>query len=155
MGAGKTTVCRALQKILPGTVFLDGDWCWDAAPFIVNEETKRMVMENIAFLLSQFLACSAYQNVVFCWVMHEQRILSDLLSRLNTKNCQVLCVTLTQSEEVLRERLQRDIDCGIRNEDVIARSFMRLSGYSEMDTAKLDTSALSPKEAAEKIAAML
>ena len=70
MGAGKTTVSRALQKILPDAVFLDGDWCWDADPFLVTEETKRMVMENITFLLAQFLDCSAYQNVIFCWVMH-------------------------------------------------------------------------------------
>lgn len=55
MGAGKTTVSRALQKILPDAVFLDGDWCWDADPFLVTEETKRMVMENITFLLAQFL----------------------------------------------------------------------------------------------------
>ena len=68
MGAGKTTVSRALQKILPDAVFLDGDWCWDADPFLVTEETKRMVMENITFLLAQFLDCSAYQNVIFCWV---------------------------------------------------------------------------------------
>lgn len=33
MGVGKTAVCRELQKLLPGNVFLDGDWCWDAVPF--------------------------------------------------------------------------------------------------------------------------
>ena len=27
MGVGKTTVCRALQKSLDRSVFLDGDWC--------------------------------------------------------------------------------------------------------------------------------
>ena len=30
MGVGKTTVCRELQKRLDRSVFLDGDWCWDA-----------------------------------------------------------------------------------------------------------------------------
>lgn len=77
MGAGKTTVSRALQKILPDAILLDGDWCWDADPFLVTEETKHMVMENITFLFAQFLDCSAYQNVIFCWVMHEQHILSE------------------------------------------------------------------------------
>ena len=96
MGAGKTTVSRALQKILPDAVFLDGDWCWDADPFLVTEETKRMVMENITFLLAQFLDCSAYQNVIFCWVMHEQHILSEVLARLRTQSSRVLCVTQSQ-----------------------------------------------------------
>lgn len=155
MGAGKTTVSRTLQKILPAAVFLDGDWCWDADPFLVTEETKRMVMENITFLLTQFLGCSAYQNVIFCWVMHEQHILSEVLTRLNTQNSRVLCVTLMQSEDVLRKRLMQDIARGLRDEAVIARSLSRLNAYAEMDTIKLDTSALSPVEAARRIAAML
>ncbi|MBR4889408.1 MAG: AAA family ATPase, partial [Clostridia bacterium] len=54
MGVGKTTTCRQLQQKLPDCVFLDGDWCWDMHPFTVNAETKKMVVENIAFLLNQF-----------------------------------------------------------------------------------------------------
>ena len=41
-----------------------------------------MVLQNIVFLLRQFLACSAYQNIVFCWVMHERRIAEELLRRI-------------------------------------------------------------------------
>ena len=52
MGVGKTAVCRALQKRLDRSVFLDGDWCWDAHPFQVTEETKTMVTKNICFLLN-------------------------------------------------------------------------------------------------------
>ena len=29
MGVGKTSACRALQQLLPNSVFLDGDWCWN------------------------------------------------------------------------------------------------------------------------------
>ena len=41
MGVGKTTVCQILKKQLPGSVFLDGDWCWDSSPFQVTQETKK------------------------------------------------------------------------------------------------------------------
>ena len=34
MGAGKTTTCQELLKILQPSVFLDGDWCWKMHPFI-------------------------------------------------------------------------------------------------------------------------
>ena len=47
MGVGKTTVSQQLKKTLRNSVFLDGDWCWDADPFQVTEETKKMVMQNI------------------------------------------------------------------------------------------------------------
>ena len=79
MGVGKTTVCQILKQKLEQAVFLDGDWCWDAHPFQVNEETKAMVMDNICYLLNNFLSCSAYRNIIFCWVMHEQSIIDQIL----------------------------------------------------------------------------
>ena len=82
MGVGKTAACRQLQQLLDRSVFLDGDWCWDAHPFQVTEETREMVLENIAFLLNSFLRCSAYDHVIFCWVLHRREIWADLLRRL-------------------------------------------------------------------------
>lgn len=70
MGIGKTTVCQYMKNQLKNSVFLDGDWCWDAHPFQITNETKTMVMHNICFLLNQFIHCSAYENIIFCWVMH-------------------------------------------------------------------------------------
>ena len=67
MGVGKTTVCQLLKAKLPRSVFLDGDWCWDANPFQVTEETRAMVLDNICHLLNNFLRCSAYDHVLFCW----------------------------------------------------------------------------------------
>ena len=84
MGVGKTTVCQQLKRLLPDSVFLDGDWCWDADPFQVTEETMAMVNDNICYLLNNFLRCSAYENVIFCWVMHQQAIIDGVLSRLDT-----------------------------------------------------------------------
>ncbi|WP_199512880.1 AAA family ATPase [Nucisporomicrobium flavum] len=89
MGVGKTATCRELQEILPRNVFLDGDWCWDTRPFVVTEETIRMVESNIAHLLNGFLDCSEFDNVIFCWVLHEQRILDDLVANLNHGDCTV------------------------------------------------------------------
>ena len=81
MGVGKTTVCQQLKLELNNSVFLDGDWCWDANPFLVTEETKKMVVDNIAYLLNNFLSCSAYENIIFCWVMHEQSIIDSIMKK--------------------------------------------------------------------------
>lgn len=62
MGVGKTAACRQLQQLLDRSVFLDGDWCWDAHPFQVTEETREMVLENISFLLNSFLRCCCFAN---------------------------------------------------------------------------------------------
>ena len=86
MGVGKTSACGYLKQLLPQSVFLDGDWCWDADPFQVTEETKAMVMDNICHLLNNFIRCTAYEHVIFCWVMHRQEIIDGILARLETAN---------------------------------------------------------------------
>ena len=141
MGIGKTTVCQQLKQDLPTSVFLDGDWCWDASPFQVTDETKAMVTNNICYLLNNFLKCSAYENIIFCWVMHEQSIINSILEKLNTQNCKVKCISLVADEKTLRERLAMDVERGIRSEDVIERSIARIPMYKALNTIKIDTNA--------------
>ncbi len=154
MGVGKTTVCQILKKKMEKAVFLDGDWCWDADPFQVNEETKAMVMDNICHLLNNFIHCSAYETVIFCWVMHEQRIIQQILSSLDLTDCDVQIISLVCSEAALTERLQRDIQAGIRQEDVLERSIRRIRLYDKLATVKIDVSEISAESAAQQIMAM-
>lgn len=151
MGVGKTTVCRALQRRLDRSVFLDGDWCWDARPFQVTEETKTMVMENICFLLNNFLRCSAYDHVIFGWVLHQQAVLDDLLARLDTRDCAVRSVSLVAAREALSARVAEDIRAGRREPEALERSLSYLPLYGPLHTEKLDVSCLTPGEAAARL----
>ena len=69
------------------------------------QETKSMVIRNICYLLNSFLHCTAYENIIFCWVMHEQSILDAITNRLDTDNCKVTKISLTADEINLRNRL--------------------------------------------------
>lgn len=151
MGVGKTAVCKLLKEKLSNSVFLDGDWCWDAHPFQVTEETKAMVLENISFLLNSFLNCPAYDHIIFCWVMHEQAIIDSILSRLDAGDCVTHCISLVCSEEALKARLGKDVNAGIRQADVIERSVSRLPLYETLHTLKIDVSHRTAEEAAEQI----
>ena len=155
MGVGKTTVCQALKKELPNSVFLDGDWCWDANPFQVTEETKEMVQHNIIYLLNNFIHCSTYENIIFCWVMHDQNIIDHLLKRLDTKDCKIKIISLICSENALRERLEKDVMKGIRTVDVIERSIARLPLYQELNTKKIDTTNKSVETIVKELASSL
>lgn len=137
MGVGKTAVSQQLKIDLPNSVFLDGDWCWDASPFQVTEETKAMVTDNICYMLNNFLRCSAYENIIFCWVMHEQFIIDSIVERLNTESCIVKCISLMTDETTLRKRLEADVVASKRTEDVIERSIARISKYQNLDTVKI------------------
>lgn len=154
MGVGKTTACQLLKKRLNNAVFLDGDWCWDADPFRVTDETKVMVLDNICHLLNNFIHCSSYENIIFCWVMHEQSIINSIVSRLDLAGCEVKPVSLICNGNTLKQRLQKDIDAGIRMSEVIERSLQRLQLYKCLDTVQIDISFLSPEETANQIAGL-
>lgn len=139
MGIGKTTISQQLKAELSKSVFLDGDWCWDAHPFIVNEETKQMVLDNITYLLNNFLHTQTYEHIIFCWVMHEQKIIDDLLSRLDLTNVQLKNISLICDAQTLKKRITKDIDNGLRQQEVLSASLKRIPLYDSLNTTKIDT----------------
>ena len=159
LGAGQTTGCTERMRLLPPSAFLDGDWCWYSDPFTVNDRTREMVLQNIGFVLSNFLRCPDYQNILFCWVMDRQEILDEVIRRirpaLDDSQAQLFCVTLSVSPQALRQRLQRDIDAGLRQPDIVERSLARLPLYRELSTRKMDVSDLSTEQAAQEVLRLL
>jgi len=151
MGVGKTSICQQLKQKLNNSVFLDGDWCWDASPFQVTEETKKMVLENITFLLNQFLSCDAYDNIIFCWVMHEQSIIDEIMNGLNISGCSVKVLSLICNEETLKTNLQKDIGAGKRTVDIVDRSISKLPLYESLNTLKINVDKKSIGDVAEEI----
>jgi broad-specificity NMP kinase len=61
MGIGKSVTCKELNRKLDKSVWLDGDWCWMMNPFIVNDENKQMVEDNI---MHQRLILKSYKGVI-------------------------------------------------------------------------------------------
>ena len=152
MGSGKTATCRELLKMLDRCVFLDGDWCWMMDPFVVTGKTKTMVQDNIAHLLRNFLNCSEYENVLFCWVMQDEKIIDDLLSALEGLEFALYKFTLMVSVQALTERIRKDVENHVRTPDVLERSLHRLPLYEKMHTVKIDVSDITARQAAGQIA---
>jgi broad-specificity NMP kinase len=151
MGVGKTATCRKLNGSLANSVWLDGDWCWMMNPFVVNDENKRMVINNITYLLRSFLTNSSFEYVIFNWVIHMEDIFNDVLQPLSDLKFEVIKITLTCSEEALRKRLSKDIQMNLRDESSIDRSVERLELYKNMATEKIDTTDISIYEAVHRI----
>lgn len=154
MGVGKTSTSQELKKKLKNAVFLDGDWCWDADPFQVTDETKAIVIDNICYLLNNFIHSTAYENIIFCWVMHEQTIIDTIVERLDLADCDLKIISLICSPEALVKRLSRDIEAGLRKADIINRSIVRLPMYEKIETIKIDVTDIDSQIAAEKISAL-
>jgi len=147
MGVGKSAVCERLYRLLPDSVWLDGDWCWMMQPFRVNEENKRMVEDNIVHLLRNFLQNSSLQHVIFSWVMHQETIAQGLLAQLQA-DCrfELHRISLICSPETLRERLS-----GRGTPEVWESAAVRLPLYREQKSICLETDSLSPEQTAQSI----
>lgn len=146
-GIGKTTVCKELYKSTLGSVWLDGDWCWMMNPFIVTEENKKMVEDNINFLLRSYLNNSSYKYVIFNWVIGREEIFETILRRLDDIEFKLYKISLICSPEELRERMLEDG----RDEEQIKNSIDRLKKYKNLDTFKIDTTNMSVENIVSKI----
>ena len=140
MGIGKTTICKELYKKLENSFWLDGDSCWMMNPFIVNEENKKMVLDNITYILNNFLKNSSTKYVVFNWVIPTDDIMNDVLGRIDVADISIYKITLMSSKDELVKRIWKDIKLGLRDKGNIKRSLERFDLYHNMNTQKLDTS---------------
>ncbi|MBY0755216.1 AAA family ATPase [Clostridium sardiniense] len=155
MGVGKTATCKELNKRLNNSVWLDGDWCWMMDPFIVNEENKKMVKENIIFLLNNFMNNSNIENIIFNWVIHDESIMEEILLGLNNRGYDLEKITLICSKSALKARISKDIDEGKRDIACLERSLNYLDLYKDMNTEKFDTSEKNVDEVVDEICTYL
>jgi broad-specificity NMP kinase len=146
-GIGKSATCKELNSQLANSVWLDGDWCWMMNPFIVNEENKRMVEDNITYLLKSFLKNSSFEYIIFNWVIHKEFIFDLILDRLSGFEYELYKFSLLCNEKSLRSRMEVDL----RSEERIQGSIRDLKLYNEMNTIKIDTTSINAKLAAEQI----
>ena len=151
MGVGKTAAARELNRLCPRSVLLDGDWCWMMNPFVVNDETKAMVLDNIAHLIGNFLSCSQIDLVILSWVLDRREIAGEILSRLEGLSFRPVRVSLVCREEELVRRLEKDVAAGVRRREVIPRSLARLPLFAQNGSRLLPTDGLTPRETARRL----
>lgn len=78
------------------------------------------------------------------------------MSRLPLEGVEIINISLLASPEALRTRLERDMADGRRPRDgVVERSLAYLPLYEKLNTWKLDTTRLTPEEAAAQISRLL
>ena len=102
-------------------------------------------------ILKKKLNNSVFLDGDWCWDMHEQSIIDDIISRLNTSGCKVYTISLVCSEQALCEHLRKDVAACIRTEDMISRSIERLPLYDKLNTYKVNVSNISPEQVADFI----
>lgn len=147
MGIGKSTICNQLNQDLDHSVFLDGDWCWNMDPFVVNQDTKNMVLDNITHCLNNFIHTPGIENIIFCWVMHKQDIIDKIVQELDTEGVDIHLISLICEKEELIKRMLIDR----RDNQTIRKSLQYLELYKDLDTQKIDVTTLDVQKTIDKI----
>ena len=150
MGVGKTTVGKYIADHHPGTAFIDGDWCLDIHPFVGNQETKALTVDNILHMIGNYQKCSVCNMVVLVWLMDEPWVIQKITQGLSAMQAEVKNMTLVCSRESLSRRWKDDHNCEWRTDEWLNVSLKSLPGFASMDNT-IDTSGLPVEQVAELV----
>jgi len=83
-GIGKSTICRALNRTMQQSAFVDSDYCRMINPFEFSDEIKKVVENNMTALLTNYFNCQAVNNVIFHYGFHGPRkqIFDNIITNL-------------------------------------------------------------------------
>ena len=135
MGVGKTTIGKHIADQNPGTAFIDGDWCMDIHPFVGNQETKAMAVDNILHMIGNYLKCSVCSRIVLVWLMDDPWVIRRITESISALQAEVKNVTLVCDRETLKNRWENDHACEWRTDEWLTVSLKSLPGFAAMENA--------------------
>lgn len=152
IGTGKTTLAKKIVNSIPNAIMLDGDWCFtQGLTWYFDEQTKKMAIDNIIYLLNNYLDNDNFDYIIFSWTLHQQEIIDTILNNLNfdkIKNFRHFL--LVCDEPAIRERIekrfeeqQKELGIQYTESDIdkmVLGSIKKLSFYNNSDAIRLDAS---------------
>ncbi len=150
MGVGKTTTGKLIADKIPGTAFIDGDWCMDIHPFVGNHETKAMAVDNILHMIGNYQKCSECRMVVLVWLMDDPWVLQSISDGINALQAEERSITLICNEASLIKRWKDDHICEWRTDRWLKASLSSLPFFRSLQNT-IDTSELPVEDVAEII----
>lgn len=152
IGIGKTTLAKKIVNSIPNAVMLDGDWCFtQGLTWYFDEQTKKMAVDNIIYVLNNYLSNNNFDYIIFCWTLHRKDVVDTILDSLDSdkikdfKHFLLMC-----DESVIRTRIekrfaenQKELGIQYTKNDVdkmVISSIDKLSFYNNSDATIVDAS---------------
>ncbi len=148
-GVGKSTVCKAVYEQFSHSAWLDSEWCRMIHPFIWNDATISLTIQNITHMLRGYLCCAWLEYVIFSYGFHgpRQQIWEAVLRNIQDIPYTFAPITLTCEEEELISRMTRDG----RDPARIQRALAACHLYDGLSYPRIDTTHLTIQETAIRI----
>lgn len=162
-GVGKTTLANYLVNYLNKTVMFDGEWAWfQGNNWNFTEKNKQMALDNICYVLSNFLKNDDFDIIVFSWVLHKKEdhdLIIDSLKQ-NEIDFELFDISLIADSNTLQKRLRNRIsnkatefNAMYGNEQIkkaLQGSLNKLHKIMELDNIKLNVSNMNKEEVLEE-----
>lgn len=158
MGIGKTTVSKLLYGSIDNCAYLEGDWVFNMSPFVINDNTRNMLHNNIKTVISNYFI-AGYQNVILSWVLHEQstidRIIKDVTEQVN-EDINVYSITLFSGKDTLKYRLKNRMERGSFQLETSFKEYYeialdRMERSMRVNSIKIDTDKINPVQVKNEI----
>ena len=130
--------------------FIDGDWCFDIHPFVGNQETKTMAIDNILHMIANYRKCSICKMIVFVWLMDERWVYQKIADGISDMELEAKNFTLVCDKNTLINRWENDKNCEWRTNEWLEVSLKSLSFFSLFENC-IDTSGLTIDMVADMI----
>ena len=122
----------------------------DIHPFIGNQETKVMAVDNILHMIGNYQKCSVCGMVVLVWLMDDQQVIQKILDGLSAQKAEGKIVTLICNRENLIRRWKNDRNCEWRTDEWLKVSLKSLPQFFAMENT-ISTDDLTAEQVADMI----
>ncbi len=133
-GIGKTTVAKYLYQRIEDSQYVDVDDLWRIHPFVVNQDSKKLVESNLRHLYQSFMDHPTLKHLIVTWVIPTEDLKRRLTSWMHKS--QLFFYRLVANEDVYMSRLKS----GARNKEKYDEylDILRVGGFH--DVKNIDTS---------------
>lgn len=141
---GKTTCAAEVFGALENSAWLDGDDIWQVNPFSVDDPRIRKADKNVSFVLNTYLELDFNYIVYSSILLGNEEITDNILDAIEMKDYDRILFMLVCTMDTLKER-------SLKRDGEPSPGWYFVKEAENRDAVHIDTTNLTPQEAASKI----
>lgn len=136
LGVLKEEVCLIMKMKLIASVYFNLDNLWQTNPFILNDETKNMLIDNASYIINNYLKSDFYQNIIISCSLPDKMLINKLEAKL--LKAKIVKVILIRDEKLINKEVEKLLSKNLVDYDFLAYVNNDLDKYQNLAGNKLE-----------------